>query len=367
MKLLCEKCGQLLNESEFYKSRRIDKYENGYYKECKKCSTMHINIFRPETAWELLRELDYPYIEDKWLSNVEKYADSESATSVFGRYVSAMHMVQYKKYTWADSDKINEDKKNEKLRKMEQKRYTQEQIEQELSRNSRRLEELYYKHRTEEQQDRDFSNDVESMISQAEQVQMRLKWGRDYTVDEWVQMEAFYQDMMNSYDIHEASARQSLIIICKAYIKANQFLDNGDMDAFLKATKAYDQLMKSSNLTAVQNKKKKDEIDSISQLVEICEKQGYIPRFFAETPKDKVDQTIKDMQGYTRKLVYEDLGLEAMIENSFKEIEKDRIKESIIETDDDLFDDEDFIEEEEEEISDTAQEEEPDWEEEDEE
>jgi hypothetical protein len=49
--------------------------------------------------------------------------------------------------------------------------------------------------------------------------------------------------------------------------------------------KAYDSLMKSGKFTAQQNKEAEGEyVDSISELVEICEKQGFIPRYYVDGP-----------------------------------------------------------------------------------
>ena len=90
----------------------------------------------------------------------------------------------------------------------------------------------------------------------------------------------------------------------------------------------YDSLMKAGKWTAAQNKTEENElIDSIGELVAICEKQGFIPKFYVETPNDKVDRVIQDMQIYTRELVTNELGLGNMIENALKAIQEE--KESI--------------------------------------
>lgn len=119
----------------------------------------------------------------------------------------------------------------------------------------------------------------------------------------------------------------------------------------------YDALMRSGNFTAVQNKEDNSEgIDSIGQLVAICEKDGFIPRYYVDQPKDKVDRVIEDMQQYTHDLVTEELGLGNLIENAIKslQIEQESIKSSAETTEKDeedkLFDyeqpvmtDEDYI------------------------
>jgi hypothetical protein len=79
---------------------------------------------------------------------------------------------------------------------------------------------------------------------------LRLKWGHGYRPEEWVRMEQLYNDMMASYDIQGAGHKDTLIMICKASLKANQLLDAGDIDGFTKMQKAYDSLMKSGKFTA---------------------------------------------------------------------------------------------------------------------
>jgi hypothetical protein len=79
---------------------------------------------------------------------------------------------------------------------------------------------------------------------------LKLKWGVGYRPSEWVKMEQLYEDMMASYDIQTAGHKDTLVMLCKTSLKANQFLDQGDIDAFQKMSRAYDTLMKSGKFTA---------------------------------------------------------------------------------------------------------------------
>jgi hypothetical protein len=57
----------------------------------------------------------------------------------------------------------------------------------------------------------------------------------------------------------------------------------------------YDSLMKSGKFTAAQNKAESGEfVDSVSEIVELCEKEGFIPRFYTDGPQDKVDKVLLD-------------------------------------------------------------------------
>ena len=88
--------------------------------------------------------------------------------------------------------------------------------------------------------------------------------------------------------------------------------------------KMYDGLMKSGKFTAAQNKAEgADSIDSISAIVAICERDGFIPRYYTEGPQDKVDWVIRDLKDYTRQLVTEEMNLGSLIERAVKQIEDD--------------------------------------------
>jgi hypothetical protein len=107
-------------------------------------------------------------------------------------------------------------------------------------------------------------------------------------------------------------------------------------------SKVYDTLMKSGKFTAAQNKGEAGEyVDSISELVLICEKDGFIPRYYTDGPQDKVDYVIQDLQDYTRTLITEEMHLGALIEKAVNKIEEDRLKELEDEIDD-LDEDEAF-------------------------
>jgi hypothetical protein len=102
--------------------------------------------------------------------------------------------------------------------------------------------------------------------------------------------------------------------------------------------KAYDSLMKSGKFTAAQNKAESGEfVDSISELVEICEKQGFIPRYYIDVPNDKVDETLADLKFYTRTLVTEEMNLGNLIENAIKEMAKEEAKEEDEDLEDEIM------------------------------
>ena len=135
-------------------------------------------------------------------------------------------------------------------------------------------------------------------------------------------IERYYNEMIASFDIQDADTTGTLILICKTYLKMNTAIDCGDMDGFQKLSRVYDSLRKSAKFTAAQNKEtKNDFVDSVGEIVALCEKEGFIPRFATDIPQDKVDITLKDMNNYVKKLVTQDLGFGQQIEDSIKKLQ----------------------------------------------
>jgi hypothetical protein len=93
----------------------------------------------------------------------------------------------------------------------------------------------------------------------------------------------------------------------------------------------YENLMKSGKWTAAQNKTEENEVvDSIGELVALCEEDGFIPKFYTSEPKDYADRVIEDLKKYTHDLIMNESGLSSMMETAIKQIaeEAERIKEA---------------------------------------
>lgn len=349
----CEKCGKMMDDTQFYTSKNIEKYPpDGKMSVCKKCLTMHVDNWDPETYKWILQEIDVPYIKEEWNALLERYGkDPKKITglTIIGRYLSKMKLKQWNKYTWADTEKLEQRSKQEKTTLMQSQGFTEEEIQQQLSMDRtppkpKGLDTPQAPVGVPEYIDPDNQEDEFSdQLTEEDKLMLRLKWGRGYSWEQRVRMEQLYNDMMGSYDIQGAGHKDTLIMICKASLKANELIDAGDIDGFQKMQKAYDSLMKSGKFTAAQNKGESGEfIDSIGELVALCEREGFIPRYYTDGPQDKVDRTLQDLQQYTHTLVTEEMNLGNMIEASLREIVKDKEREAHIDVEDSDEDDELF-------------------------
>ena len=340
----CKKCGKTMNDSEFYTSKNVEKYPpDGKMDICKKCLTMHVDNWDPETYKWILQEIDVPYIKEEWDALLEKYGkDPKKVTglTIIGRYLSKMKLKQWSQYSWSDTEVLEEEQRMRKINQMKAQGMTGEEIETELATDRtppkpKILTEPQEAVGTPEYYDpSEADDDFSDKLTEEDKVMLRLKWGRGYRPEEWVRLEQLYNDMMASYDIQGAGMKDTLIMICKTSLKSNQLLDCGDVDGAQKMIKMYDSLMKSAKLTAAQNKAESGEfVDSVGEMVLICEREGFIPRYYTDGPQDKVDKVLQDLQHYTYTLVTEEMNLGNMIDASVRAIAQDKEREAKIDVD----------------------------------
>ena len=364
----CQKCGKVMDEeAQFYLRKDGTRMDL-----CKKCLTLHIDNFNPETFLWILKDMDLPYIPEEWnVLRDRAFAKNPNLNgmSVFGKYLSKMKLKQWKQYGWEDSEKLqalNAEKKRaveaerekyeEHLKEqLESGEITESQYKTLVSTQTQNQEQLYVQPIVADAIDNPFGDgsnfrpeddlvDLGEELTEDDKMYLAMKWGRLYKPAEWVELEKTYKEMTESFDIQDADTINTLILICKTNLKMNQYLDSGDIEGFQKISKVSESLRKTAKFTAAQNKDDKDEyVDSVGELTAMCEKDGFIPRYVTNVPQDKVDATLKDMNDYVKKLVTQDLGFGQQIEDALKKIQIQKEMEESFDQDVEL-DDNDFEE-----------------------
>ena len=364
----CQKCGKVMDEeAQFYLRKDGTRMDL-----CKKCLTMHIDNFNPETFLWILKDMDLPYIPEEWnVLRDRAFAKNPNLNgmSVFGKYLYKMKLKQWKQYGWEDSEKLqalNAEKKKaveaerekyeEHLKEqLESGEITESQYKTLVSTPTQNQEQLYAQPIVTDATDNPFGDgsgfmpeddlvDLGEELTEEDKMYLAMKWGRLYKPAEWVELEKTYKEMTESFDIQDADTINTLILICKTNLKMNQYLDSGDIEGFQKISKVSESLRKTAKFTAAQNKDDKDEyVDSVGELIAMCERDGFIPRYVTDVPQDKVDATLKDMNDYVKKLVTQDLGFGQQIEDALKKIQIQKEMEESFDQDVEL-DDNDFEE-----------------------
>lgn len=369
----CKKCNKTIDATNFYISKNLNKYpDGGKVDVCKKCMTMHVNSWQPTTFINILKEIDVPFIEIEWNRLLDKYGKDPTKVTgmtILGRYLSKMKLNQFAHLTWEDTEELMRQatikkKVAEAQILSQQNRYaaalssvdikriegldpdnlTDEDLEnlseEELSLifaqpDKKPIEEDNWTPWTATEETESVMGSVstpslpEDELTDEDRKFLTLKWGKLYRPEEWISLEKFYEEMMDSFDIQGAGHIDTLKMICKTSLKMNQAIDCGDIDGFVKLQKAYDTLMKAGKFTAAQNKAESGEfVDSVGEIVYLCEEQGFIPRYHTqEGEEDIVDKTLKDMMSYTKRLVTEEMGLGNMIEAALQQMQREQEQE----------------------------------------
>lgn len=342
----CQKCKKTLKDVQFYT------YKNGEKTElCKKCLTMHVDPYKPDTFLWILEKMDVPWLPWEWDPLLARAAarggQYATGSAIMGKYLGKMRLGQWGKMGWADTEAENE--KRRKLTEDYVKVHGEESLDKESLHQKYidgEISEAQYKTMlpaetpappppapkdTLEEPDDPFKenaflDDIESpaaQLTKEDKIYLAMKWGRNYHADQWVALEKKYNDMLNSFDVQDADTKENLLMLCKTWLKMNESIDIGDIDGYQKLCRVADSIRKSCKFTAVQNKEEKsDFVDCVGQLVAYCEKEGgKIPRFDISIPLDVIDKEIQDQKDYIKALIYEDKSLAQQIETYLKKRE----------------------------------------------
>lgn len=263
--MYCNRCGGTLKETEFYLSKNKEKYPLGRIDVCKKCLTAHLDNFNPDTYLWILEDLDVPYVPDEWNSLIDKFSGGDPSklkkTSILGRYLSKMQLTQYCEYKWKDTAHLQEKKEKRVAEAMKLRGFSQAEIDEVIEKGAiqipdhpkelalmtqiqpsdglpsqrtgvsyaddplavRKSPEDYF-----EEQSNIKEGQLVGELTPEDEKYLLLKWGKTYRPYEWVKLEDLYQKMYESYDIQGAGHEDTLILVCKTSLKANQLLDIGD-------------------------------------------------------------------------------------------------------------------------------------------
>lgn len=236
----CEKCNRTMNENQFYGSNNLEKYPTGKLNQCKKCISMHVDNWKPETYLWILQEADVPYIPDEWNKLLATYGKDPSkltGVTILGRYLAKMRLKQHKNYRWKDSEYLQQLANNKIETTMRRQGFDEQQITDAITKatfdmpEEPLVEPAVPPSESTEPAPADYFGEAETAsldLSDEDITYLRLKWGKTYKPEEWVQLEQLYNDMMESYDIQTAGHIDTLKFICKTSLKANQLIDIGD-------------------------------------------------------------------------------------------------------------------------------------------
>jgi hypothetical protein len=279
---VCSVCKKNKALNHFFTGRN-PLFHNGRIGVCKECIEEYVNFSEYGEVQYFLTLMGLPFVEDIW----EKCLEDPSP---IGKYVKLMNLGQYSKLEAATINRI--------------KSYSEE------------LENDPYQAQLD-------------LLTNEERGYLKAKWGESYSLIDCIKLEEYTTAMMQDYKIDTKSHQDYLQKIAKVSLIIDEMIVEKDYDGVKKMSKTLDDLMKSAGFT--QNTKSKNGDDenynSWALLFEIAEKQGFIPKYHTDEPKDIVDKTIQNLRNWTYQLIAKEPDLQQLLENAAKRVIEQEKKE----------------------------------------
>lgn len=120
---------------------------------------------------------------------------------------------------------------------------------------------------------------------------MRRRWGGNYDDDELYYLEDLYKGLLLSQNVSGALAIDQAQKLCKLSLEIDKRIRAGDKDVD-KFLSSYDKIVKTADFTPKSVKNATD-FDSIGELMFWLEKRGHQNKFYDNTTRDVIDETLK--------------------------------------------------------------------------
>jgi hypothetical protein len=145
------------------------------------------------------------------------------------------------------------------------------------------------------------------LVREEKYVKLRQKWGGNYNDEELSYLEDLYKGLLISQNVNGALQVDQAKKICKLSLEIDSRIRAGDKDVD-KLLSSYDKLVKTAEFTP-KNTKNATDFDSIAELGYWLEKRGFVNKFYDGTTRDIIDETLKNIQNYNRRLYINEGGI----------------------------------------------------------
>lgn len=299
------KCGRLRAINYFYK---VDSplFPDGTINICRDCVRDEIDVDNIEQVIGFLRQIDKPFYIEEW----EKSLAERDKKHPIGSYLGKINSLQqYKGKTFANSDGID-GVGNVDLSSVNE------------------LDEV--------------KTNTGKVIKYSDE--LVDKWGTGYTKKEYLQLEKFYQDMMNTHEIYTAPHLDMLKQLAYLSVDRDRLRRNKEWNDYTKVSKTYDEMMKSAGFRPIDKKGIDDAtgIRTFSQIWEEVEKRGFRKPPPLKFDEDVIDGIIIALANYYHRLIGKEILTEVPedIKRDMEEFYKDDL--TPVDIDDEEYEDLDF-------------------------
>lgn len=142
----------------------------------------------------------------------------------------------------------------------------------------------------------------------------QIKWGPNYTFEEYVQLENLLISTLRANDISNPLQIDAIKKACKISVELDKAIKDGDSKGIKDLSSAYSGFTKTAQIDAVIATANNDVITTVADLADYIEKCGGQYHYYDGVERDIVDKTINDLKEYLRVLVQDSTGLGATLE-----------------------------------------------------
>lgn len=156
-----------------------------------------------------------------------------------------------------------------------------------------------------------------------------IKWGTNFTFQEYVQLEDLFINTVKNYNITDPIRLDLIKKVCRSAIILDQVYAGGDTKEIKEFTMAHASIMKTANIDDLGTtlNDSDETIKTVAALYKYLEKKGFNFTFYDDVERDIIDKTINDIKESIRYEIINATGLEDLLENIKRQYEQDLLTE----------------------------------------
>lgn len=142
----------------------------------------------------------------------------------------------------------------------------------------------------------------------------QVKWGSNYSFEEYVQLENLLISTLRANDISNPLQIDAIKKACRISVELDKAIEASDSKGIKELSSAYSSFTKTAQIDTVIESSNSDVISTVADLADYIERCGGKFQFYDGVERDIVDKTINDIKEYNRKLVLDATGLSSTLE-----------------------------------------------------
>lgn len=259
----CSRCGISSTSDDFAPTHSIF-YPDGFIPICNHCVTEYLeeNKYSWDAIDRLCQYAGIPFIVKEWT----RLAEANGEDKTWEVYSKVFAAEEYQNLGWADY--------NNQYLKLREAGMIEEEI---------------------------------PLVDQERMRDLQKKWGENYSAEELGYLEDLYKGLLLTQNVNGALQIDQAQKICKLSLEIDSRIRAGDkeVDKFLAS---YDKLVKTAEFTP-KNTKNAIDFDSFAEVGHWLEKRGRQNKFYDNTTRDIIDETLKNIENYNQRLYINEGGI----------------------------------------------------------